>query len=133
MEQDPEVVPKIQGSPNTPHQIVTGTHLNPEGGSIQTATSGGQDNLDTSTTGKDFRRTPIKGGYFSGSFDTSNGTGKKTAGGEGITLEVMAKVGNQGERPRHRTLGQTGKCDGVSVQISTTPGGTGIDDNGAHP
>ena len=132
MEQDPELVTTIQGSPNIPQHRGTGTHLNSEVGSLQVAPSGGRGNPNTSTTGKYHRQTHVKGGYCSFSADTMNGTGGRTIGDEGRTLEGMAKVGDQLKRPRHRTLGQTSKCGEVSVQKRTHAGGTGMDNDGAH-
>ena len=122
-----------QGSPNTPHHIGTGTHLKPEVGSLQTAPSIGRSHTDTSTTGKDHRRTPGRGGYFSGIAQTKNWASWTTIGGDGRKLEGMAKGGYQVKRPRHETLGQTGECGEVSVQRRTHPYGDGIDDYIDHP
>ena len=47
-----EVVPRGQGSPNSPHQRGTVTQLNTEGGSLQAAPAGGQGNPNTITTGE---------------------------------------------------------------------------------
>ena len=133
MDKYPVVVPTSQGSPNTPHERGTGTNLNPEGLYLKAAPSGGRGNPNTSTTRKDCGRTPIRVVYFSGSAETKNGTDRRTIRDEGRTLEGMAKGGDQGKRPRHRTLGKTGDCDEVSVQRRRHTDIIGTDNDGAHP
>ena len=101
MEQDTEVVPRGQGSPNSPHKKGTGTHINPEGGSLQAVPARGQGNTNTSTTGKYHGRTPGRREDCSGSADTTDGTVGRNICHEGRTLESMDKGGNQGKIPRH--------------------------------
>ena len=91
MEQNLEVLPRVQGGPNAPHQIGTETHLNTEGGSLQVAPDVGRGNPDTSTTGKYFRYTPGRRGYYSRSGETMDETGGSTVGHEGRKLKAWLR------------------------------------------
>ena len=133
MEQDPEVVPTSQGSPNTPYYRGTGTHLKSEGRSLHVAPSVGRGNPDTSKNSKDFGQTPVWGVYYIGSVETMNVTVSNNIRDEGRTLEGISKGVDQVKRPRLRTFGQTGRYDEVGIQRRTYPGGTGMDNNVAHP
>ena len=135
MEKTPEVVPRIQGTPKPPHHHHhrgTVTHLNPEGGSLQTAPTVGRGNPYTGKTGKYSVRTPGKRGNCSGGADTTDGTGGRTIGYDGRTLEVMAHRGNQVKRPRKETLRQTGEYNNISVLGWTNPVCIGMDNDGTH-
>ena len=55
MQQDIEVVPKIQRSSNYHQKRETVTHLNPEEGYLQAAPTGGRTNPNTGTAGKYWR------------------------------------------------------------------------------
>ena len=51
VEQDPEVVSTVQGTPDAPHQRVNVAHFSPEVGPLQEVPSGGRGNPNTSATG----------------------------------------------------------------------------------
>ena len=71
MEQDTEVVPRIQVSSNLPIQRVTGTHINPDGGSLQAAPTEGRTNTNTDTAEKYRGQISGRRRYFSVSEETT--------------------------------------------------------------
>ena len=85
MEQDTEVEPRSQVSLISPHQIGTGTHLNPEGGSLQAAPIRGRTNQNTGTTSNYCGQALGRIGDFICSVETTDGTGGMTIGHEGRT------------------------------------------------
>ena len=96
MEQGTEVVPIVQGSPDSPHQRGTGTYLNPEGGYLQAAPTIGRTNTSTGTTGKYHRWASGRRGYCKGSAETMGRPVGSNIGYEGRTPEDMSKGRNQG-------------------------------------
>ena len=123
MEQDTEVVTRIQGSPISPHQRGNGTHINPLGGSLQVAPTGGRTNPITGAAGKYHGQASRRRRYCSDSAKTLGGTGGRTIGHEGREPEDMATGYNQVERPRHREVGQIGEYNAGSVLGRIHPGG----------
>ena len=79
------VVPSDQGTPSPPHQLVTGSNLNPAGRPLQATSSGGRKNYNLSTTSKHQGQTPIGRVYSSGCKETTVGKGGKTIRDEGGT------------------------------------------------
>ena len=86
MEKNLEVLPRVQGGPNTPHQRGTETHLNTEGGSIEAAPSRGRGNSHIGTTGKYRGQNPGSRGDFSGGAEIIYGVYRSTIGHDGGTL-----------------------------------------------
>ena len=75
MQQDIEVVPKIQRSSNYHQKRETVTHLNPEEGYLQAAPTGGRTNPNTGTASKYHIRVSGRRGYCSCSAETTGRTG----------------------------------------------------------
>ena len=88
MEKNSAVVPTVQGTSNTPHQVGAVKYLKHEGGYLYMAFLGGLSNTNTSTTSVDTRRTPGRGGDFSGSTGTKHGLD-----GSPIRYEVRSSEG----------------------------------------
>ena len=117
-----------QGIRKIPHQIENGTHINPEGVSLQATPSGGRGNPDTSTTSKYRGRYPKREEDRSGStYDINVMVGRST-GYEGGKLEGLAKGGNMVKGSRHETLGKIDECEKVSVPRGKHPNGTDMDE-----
>ena len=104
MNQDTEVVPRIQGSPSLPHHKRAGTNLNPVGGLIQAATTGGRATTNPGTTGKYYGQASRRREDCGSSAKVPYGTVGGTIGHKVITPEDMATGGNQGEISRHREV-----------------------------
>ena len=64
--------------------------------------------------------------------ETNNGTGRKSIGNEGITIEGLAEGGSMGKSPRHKMLRQNGECYNVGVLRCTHPDGTYVDNDGEN-
>ena len=121
-----------QGSPSSPNQRSTGTNLNPAVGPLQAAPTGGRATTNHVTTGKYCGQAYERREYCGSSAETPDGTGGRTIRHEGRKSEDMATGGNQGERFRHREVGQIGEYNAGSVPGRINPGGNGMDDNGTH-
>ena len=67
MEQYTVMVPIVQETPDTPHQVGSVEHLNPAVGTLQVSPPVGRGDKNTSATGRDHGRTPGRVGDSSGS------------------------------------------------------------------
>ena len=77
MRENTAVLPSGQGPPTTCNQGGSGTHLNHEGGSLQSASPGGRNYPYTSETNRDTRWTTQRGGYYSDSAGPTPGEGRR--------------------------------------------------------
>ena len=117
---------------NTPHQRGTGTHLNPEGGYLQAVPAGWREILILVQPVSITDEPPEGGGDCSGSAETTESMGGRTIGHDIVTIQHIDKGGDQGNRTRKGTLGQTGECKKVGVPGRTHPGGIGTENSGTH-
>ena len=79
------VVPSDQGTPSPPHQLVTGSNLNPAGRPLQATSSGGRKHSNLITAGKHRGWTPRSRLDSDGGKKTTVSQGGRTIGDEGGT------------------------------------------------
>ena len=96
------------------------------------APSGGRDTTNPGTTGKYRRRAYRRRGDCGRSAETPYGTVRRTIGHEVRTPEDMAPGSDQGERPRHREVGQIGEYNTGSVPGRIHPRSNDMGDDGTH-
>ena len=75
---------------------------------------------------------PQNGGRSQWQCGYYNWPSRRSIGDEVRKFEGLAKGGDKGKVPIHKTLGQTGECDKVGVSRGTYPNGTDMDDNDAN-